>query len=76
MSNLKKFADNYDWSRLKFSIAIDKIEVFEKKNDLSVTVLAQKGPEVYIARKSEIKASKDVQLLLMVRKGTTRQLKV
>ena len=42
-----------------------KIEVFEKKNDISVMVLALKGPEVYIARKLECKASKDVQLLLI-----------
>ena len=65
MSNYKKFADNYDWSGLEFPVAINKIGVFEKKNDVSVNVLAIKGPEVYIARKSEHKSSKNVNLLLI-----------
>ena len=65
MSNLKKLANNYDWSGLEFPIAINKMEVFKKNNDVSVTVLALKCPEVYIARKSELKASKDIKLLLI-----------
>ena len=64
MSNLKEFADNYDWSGLEFPVTINKIDIFEKKNDVFVTILALKGPEVYIARKSERKSSKDVNLLL------------
>ena len=64
MSNLKKFSDNYDWSGLEFPVAINKIGIFEK-NDVSVMVLALKGSEVYIARKSECKSSKDVKLLLI-----------
>ena len=46
MSNLRKFENNYDWSGLEFPVAINKIGIFEKKNDVSVTVLALKGPEV------------------------------
>ena len=65
MSNLKKFADNYDWSGLEFPVAINKIGVFVKKNEVSVMVLALKGSEVYVARKSECKASKDVKILLI-----------
>ena len=65
MSNLKKFADNYDWSGLEFPVTINKISIFEKKNNISVMVLALKGPEVYIVRKSERKCSKNVQLLLI-----------
>ena len=65
MSNLRKFTDNYNWSGLEFPVAINKISVFEKKNDVSVMVLALKGPQVYIARKSEHKSSKDVKLLLI-----------
>ena len=61
VSNLKKFAANYDWSGLEFSVAINKIGIFEKKNDVSLTILAQKGPEIYIARKSEYKASKNIE---------------
>ena len=63
--NLRKFTDHFDWSGLEFPVAINEIDVFERKNDVSVTVLALKGPEVYIARKSERKSSKDVKLLLI-----------
>ena len=65
VSNLKKFPNNYDWSRLEFPIAINKMEVFKKKNDVSVMVLALKGLEVYIAKKSEHKTSKNINLLLI-----------
>ena len=63
--NLKKFADNYEWSGLEFPVTINKISLFEKKNDVSVNVLALKGSEVYAVRKSERKSSKDVKLLLI-----------
>ena len=36
----KKFTDNYDWSGLEFPVAISNINVFEKKNDVSVNMLA------------------------------------
>ena len=75
VSNLRKFENNYDWSGLEFPVAINEIDVFEKKNVVSVNVLALKGPEIYITRKSECKTSKNVNLL-MVSAGTTRQLKV
>ena len=74
MSNLEKSTDNYDWSGLEFPVAVDKISIFETKNDISVTVLALKGPEVYTARKSECEYSKNVNLLLITdgEPGTTR----
>ena len=65
VSNLKKFENNYDWSGLEFPDAINKIDVFKRKNDVSVIVLALKGSEVYIARKLERKSSKNVNLLLI-----------
>ena len=65
VSNLKKFADNYDWSGLEFPVTINKISVFERKNDISINVLAQKGPEAYIARKSEHNALKNINVLLI-----------
>ena len=65
MSNLRKFADNYDWSGLEFPVTINKISIFKKKNDISVNVLAIKGLEINIARKSEHKSSKNVNLLLI-----------
>ena len=65
ISNLKRFADNYNWSGSEFPVAISKIGIFEKKNDVSVTMLALKGPEIYIARKPRRKALKNVELLLI-----------
>ena len=59
VSNFKRFENDYDWSGLEFPAAIDKISILERKNDVSVTVLALKGPEVYIARKLKCKASKN-----------------
>ena len=50
MSTLKKFENNYDWSGLEFPVTANKINVFKRKNYVSVTILALKGPEVYIAR--------------------------
>ena len=43
MSNLKKFENNYDWSGLKFPVAIEEIGVFETKNDVSVNLLVVEG---------------------------------
>ena len=57
ISNLNKFENNHDWSGLEFPIAIYKIGVFEKKNDISVTILGVKRAEFYICRKSQYKAS-------------------
>ena len=48
VSNLKKFADNYDWSGLEFPVAINKIGVFKKKNDISIDILTMKRSEIYI----------------------------
>ena len=46
VSNLRKFENNYDWSGLEFPVTINKIGIFERKNDVSITVLALKVPEV------------------------------
>ena len=47
ITNLKRFERHYDWSGLEFPIAINKIGIFERKNDVSITILALKGPDVY-----------------------------
>ena len=62
---VKKFENGYDWSGLEFPVAIDKIGIFEKKNDVSVTILGVKGLEIYVDRKSKYKASNNVELLLI-----------
>ena len=53
VSNLAKFAYNYDWSGLEFPASIKDIGVFETKNNISVNVLAVEGRGIYIHRKTD-----------------------
>ena len=46
ISNLKRFANNYDFSGLKYPVAINKIDKFEKKNGIPVNVLGVKGRDI------------------------------
>ena len=48
MSNLREFADNYDWSGLEFPVSIKNIREFEINNNISVNVLAIEGRDIYI----------------------------
>ena len=50
-TNLRKFTDNYDWSGLKFPVAIKNIKDFEVNNDISVNVLSVDNKDIYICRK-------------------------
>ena len=52
MSNLRKFADNYDWSGLEFPVSIKDIREFEINNNTLVNVLAIEGRDIYIHRKT------------------------
>ena len=64
ISNLTKFADNYDWSGLKFPIAIKGINVLEMNNDISVNVLSVEDRDIYICRKGIIRDC-EINLLLI-----------
>ena len=37
VSNLREFADNYDWSGLEFPVSLKQIGKFEAKNNISIT---------------------------------------
>ena len=52
MPNLRKFADNYDWSGLKFPASIKDISVLETNNNILVNMLATEGKDIYICRKT------------------------
>ena len=67
MSNLRKFANNYDWSGLKFPVSIKDINAFEMNNDISVNVLSVEGKDIYICRKGR-PASREVNLMLISEK--------
>ena len=51
VSNLRRFADNYDWSGLKFPVSTKDIGKFETRNNVSVNVLAVESRDIYIHRK-------------------------
>ena len=50
VSNLREFADNYDWSGLDFPVSLKQIGKFEAKNDISVNVLGLEGKDIYVLR--------------------------
>ena len=62
---IKRCIDNYNWSGLEFPLAINKINEFEKKNDIAVNVLGIKGQRMYISRKWKCSGRKNVNLLLI-----------
>ena len=64
ISNLRKFANNYDWSGLKFPIAIKDINIFEMNNDISINVLSVENEDIYICRKG-IRRNCEINLLLI-----------
>ena len=61
ISNLTKFAGNYDWSGLKSPVAIN---VFEMNNDISINVLSVENKDIYICRKG-IRRDREINLLLI-----------
>ena len=64
ISNLTKFAGNYDWSGVKFPLAIKDIDVFEINNDISINLLSVENKDIYICRKG-IRRHRDINLLLI-----------
>ena len=68
VSNLRKFTNNYDWSGLKFPVAIKNINVFEVNNDISINVLSVENNEIYICRKG-IRRDREINLLLISEGG-------
>ena len=65
MSNLRKFADNYHWSGLKFPVSTKDISVFENKTNISVCMLAAEDRDIYIRRKSNYWRDREINLLLI-----------
>ena len=64
ISNLRKFADNDDWSGLKFPIAIKGINFFEMNNDISINVLSVENKDIYICKKC-IRRDCEINLMLI-----------
>ena len=63
--NLRKFADNYDWSGLKFPVSIKDIGKFENKNNILVNLLAVEDRDIYICRKSNYRHDHEINLIMI-----------
>ena len=68
VSNLRKFTDNYDWSRLEFPASIKDIGKFETRNNISVNLLAVEGRDIYIHRKG-LRMGREINLLMVSEDG-------
>ena len=68
VSNLRKFTDNYDWSRLEFPVSLKQIGKFEVKNNISINVLGLEGKDIYILRNSN-RSDREINLLMISEDG-------
>ena len=68
VSNLREFADNYDWSGLQFPVLLKQIGKFEAKNDISVNVLGLEGKDIYILRNLG-RSHREINLLMISKDG-------
>ena len=69
VSNLREFADNYDWSGLEFPVSLKQIGTFEAKNNISVNVLGLEGKDIYILRNSNRSDYREINLLMISENG-------
>ena len=68
VSNLREFADNYDWSGLEFPVSLKQIGKLEAKNSISVNVLGLEGKDIYILRnsnRSDPRTHREINLLMI-----------
>ena len=68
VSNLREFADNYNWSGLEFPVSLKQIGTFEAKNDISVNLLGLEGKDIYILRNSG-HSHREINLLMISEDG-------
>ena len=64
VSNLREFADNYDWSGLEFPVSLKQIGTFEAKNNISVNVLGLEGKDICILKNSN-RSDREINLLMI-----------
>ena len=69
VSNLREFADSYNWSGLAFPVSIKQIGKFEAKNNISINVLGLEGKDIYILRNSN-RSNREINLLMISEDGT------
>ena len=73
VSDIVGYNNNYNWSGLKFPVAINKISEFENNNnDIVVNILGVKGQRTYICKSSKHYNRKNVVNLLLIDDGDKR----
>ena len=72
ISNIKRYTNNYNWSGLEYSVAINKISELEKNNDVVVNVLGVKEQRIYICRNPKHYDQKNIVNLLLITNGEKR----
>ena len=72
ISNIMRNTNNYNWSGLELPVAINKINKFEKNNDIADNVLGVKGQRIYICGNSKHHDRKNVANLLLITDGNRR----
>ena len=73
ISILRRFEEEYDWSDIEFPFVIRSIDKFEKKNDMSVNLLAIDGKRVYIRRKLSCNYRRTINLMIITGKDSFLQ---
>ena len=70
MSNLREFADNYDWSGLEFPVLLKQIGKFVDKNNISVNIflMGLEGKDIYILRNLG-RSHREINLLMISEDG-------
>ena len=71
LSNIRKYVDNYDWSGLKFPVAINKVGEFKQNNYISINILGVEE-KIYIWRKTKHNDRRNVVNLLLIADGEHR----
>ena len=69
MSNFRRFEGSYNWSELTFPITLNKIDVFDWKNNVFVNVLGIEGgkEKLHILRKAKFNGQRMANLLFIHR---------
>ena len=53
ITKLRKYEDEFDWSKIKFPALFRDIKRFETRNEITINILVFKGKQVYICRKGK-----------------------
>ena len=51
ISKLRRYEDDFDWSKVKFPASFRDIKRFESRNEITINILAFENKKVYICRK-------------------------